>query len=95
MLLSATVTRNKLKVLMSNDKSRPHTYARTSSDIYVELCEVDNDSSNSTRLVIRSDENNDRLGIQAGQKHLHASSGSGNEILKRSFTVNDFHCAKA
>ena len=39
MLLSATVSGNKPKVLMLNDMSRVYMYARTTTDIYVELCE--------------------------------------------------------
>ena len=42
MLLSATVTGDKLKVLMFNDISRAYMYARTASDIFVELREEDN-----------------------------------------------------
>ena len=41
MLLSATVTGNKRRVLMFNDISRVYMYARTTSDIYVDLCEED------------------------------------------------------
>ena len=41
MLLSATVAGNKPKVFMINDVSRDYMHARTSSDIYVELCEED------------------------------------------------------
>ena len=40
-LLSATVTGNKHKVLLFNDTSRAYMYARTSSDMYAELCEED------------------------------------------------------
>ena len=39
MLLSATVTGNKPKPLMLNDISRAYMYARTLSDIYMEVCE--------------------------------------------------------
>ena len=41
MPLSATVTGNKPKVEMFNDMSRACMCARTTSDIYVELCEED------------------------------------------------------
>ena len=41
MLLSATVAGNKPKVFMINDVSRAYMHARTSSDIYAELCEED------------------------------------------------------
>ena len=41
MLLSATVAGDKLQVFMINDVSRAYMHARTSSDIYVELCEED------------------------------------------------------
>ena len=41
MLLSATVTGNKPKALMFNDFSRTSIHARTTSDIYVKLCEED------------------------------------------------------
>ena len=41
MLLSATVTGNKPKVLMFNDMSRAYMYVRATSDIYVELCGED------------------------------------------------------
>ena len=41
MLVSATVTGNKPKAMMFNDISRAYIYGRTSSDMYVELCEED------------------------------------------------------
>ena len=41
MLLSATVAGNKPKVFMINDVSRAYVHARTSSDIFAELCEED------------------------------------------------------
>ena len=39
MLLSAKVTGNKPQVLMLNDVNRAYLYARTTSDMYVELCD--------------------------------------------------------
>ena len=41
MLPSATATGNKPKVLMLNDISRAYMYARTTRDVFVELCEED------------------------------------------------------
>ena len=41
MLLSATVTGNKIKVLLFNDISRAYIHERTARVIYVELCEED------------------------------------------------------
>ena len=41
MLLSTTVTGNKSKSLMFNDICRVYMHARTTSDIYVELCDED------------------------------------------------------
>ena len=41
MLLSATVAGKHPKVFMINDVSRAYMHARTSSDLYVELCEED------------------------------------------------------
>ena len=98
MPLSATVIGDKPKVLVFNDTSRAYMYARTSSDIYVELCEEDKTglgdeykcaklikSMHGTRSAAhdwQSEVMRTLKDLGFKREHFHACSGTGKETSK-------------